>query len=189
MAIRQIVTDGDSILRKKCRDVTAFDQKLGDLLDDMRETLDLAQGLGLAGPQVGVMRRVCLVLEIPDDLESYEDDAEDEIDEIDDTDDTDETEDDNILEKGEFIEFVNPVITSTQGEHFSYEGCLSFPGRNAAIDRPLQATVVAFDRHGNKFERTLVGINARCICHECDHLNGVTILDLADHFLEDVKED
>ncbi len=57
MAIRRIVKEGDPILHKKCREVTQFDEKLHQTLDDMHETLDKAQGAGLAAPQVGICRR------------------------------------------------------------------------------------------------------------------------------------
>lgn len=65
MAIRDIVKDGDSILRKICRPVEVFDEKLAKLLDDMRETMRAADGVGLAGPQVGILRRV-VVIEVGD---------------------------------------------------------------------------------------------------------------------------
>lgn len=61
MATRKILERGDEALTKRCRPVTQFDQRLHDLLDDMRETLALANGYGLAAPQVGILRRVCLV--------------------------------------------------------------------------------------------------------------------------------
>ncbi|MCH5202537.1 MAG: peptide deformylase [Oscillospiraceae bacterium] len=61
MAIRNIVKDGDDILRKKCREVVKFDDRLHTLLDDMAETMHDAEGVGLAGPQVGVLRRVAVV--------------------------------------------------------------------------------------------------------------------------------
>lgn len=61
MAIRDIVKDGDPILRKVCRPVEVFDEKLGKLLDDMRETMKNADGVGLAGPQVGILRRLAVV--------------------------------------------------------------------------------------------------------------------------------
>ncbi len=61
MAIRKIVTKEDSVLHSVCRPVEAFDEKLAQLLDDMHETLEKAQGLGLAAPQVGIRRRVALV--------------------------------------------------------------------------------------------------------------------------------
>ena len=62
MAIRKIVLEGDPCLAKKCRPVTEFNQRLWDLLDDMHETLTDAQGAGLAAPQVGVLRRLALVM-------------------------------------------------------------------------------------------------------------------------------
>lgn len=61
MALRQIITEGDPKLAKVCRPVTSFDQKLHDLLDDMNETLLESGGVGLAAPQVGILRRVVVV--------------------------------------------------------------------------------------------------------------------------------
>ena len=61
MALRNIVKEGDPILAKKCRPVEKFDKKLWQLIDDMIETLEESGGVGLAAPQVGVMRRVCII--------------------------------------------------------------------------------------------------------------------------------
>ena len=61
MAIRNIVKDGDPILKKKCRPVEKFDKKLAILLDDMAETMHQANGVGLAAPQVGMLRRVVVI--------------------------------------------------------------------------------------------------------------------------------
>lgn len=61
MATRKIIEQGDETLTKRCRPVTDFDQRLHQLLDDMRQTLELSHGYGLAAPQVGILRRVCLV--------------------------------------------------------------------------------------------------------------------------------
>lgn len=61
MALRNIVKFGEDILRKKCREVTAFDDRLWVLLDDMLETLKSAEGVGLAAPQVGILRRVVVI--------------------------------------------------------------------------------------------------------------------------------
>ena len=69
MGLRNIVKKGDPSLLKKSREVTNFDARLAALLDDMRETLLQANGLGLAAPQVGVLRRVCLVIETNTDPE------------------------------------------------------------------------------------------------------------------------
>ena len=66
MAIRNIVKEGDPILNKVCRPVTNFDDRLATLLDDMRETMIAADGVGLAGPQVGMMRRLFVVWDTTD---------------------------------------------------------------------------------------------------------------------------
>ena len=69
MALRKIVTVGDPILTKKCRPVTKFDDRLATLLDDMFETMHDANGVGLAGPQVGILRRVVVVDTGEEDIE------------------------------------------------------------------------------------------------------------------------
>ena len=63
MAIRNVVQEGDDVLRKKCFEVTAFDEKLWQLLDDMKDTVREEEGAGLAAPQVGVLRRAVVVEE------------------------------------------------------------------------------------------------------------------------------
>ena len=68
MAIRNIVIQGDPLLTKRCRPVTEFNARLHQLLDDMRDTLTEAQGAGLAAPQVGVLRRVVVVMDDEDQL-------------------------------------------------------------------------------------------------------------------------
>ena len=130
MALRTIVQDGDPILKKVCRPVTKFDDRLGTLLDDMKETLLAANGLGLAGPQVGMMRRLFICLDdrdLPEEVPAnYE---------------------------YKFIEFINPEILELSDEQVElYEGCLSFPGHNGAIKRSKHVKVKAQDRHGEWFE-------------------------------------
>ena len=162
MAIRTIVQDGDPILKKVCRQVTSFDAKLGTLLDDMKETLIQAQGLGLAGPQVGYMRRLFICM---DDREWINDE---------------------IPENPTIIEFVNPEILELSEEKVNlYEGCLSFPGHNGAIERSKHVKVRAQDRNGNWFEMEADDMLARCIQHENNHLDGITIMDLATSFYQD----
>lgn len=61
MAIRNIITQENPLLREKCKEVTEFDDKLGELLDDMIDTMFKANGVGLAGPQISVLKRVAVV--------------------------------------------------------------------------------------------------------------------------------
>ena len=162
MALRTIVQDGDPILKKVCRPVTKFDDRLATLLDDMKETLYEANGWGLAGPQVGVMRRIFISL---DDRNAPEDLPED--------------------ARLPIMEFINPEILELSDEKVElYEGCLSFPGHNGAIQRSKHVKVRAQDRNGEWFELEADDMFARCIQHETNHLDGITIMDLADHFYE-----
>lgn len=167
MALRTIVQDGDPILKKVCRPVTKFDDRLATLLDDMQETLRDADGWGLAGPQVGMMRRLFISLDdrnVPDPMpEDYQ---------------------------MPIVEFVNPEILEMSEEKVElYEGCLSFPGHNGAIARSKHVKVRAQDRHGEWFELEADDMFARCIQHETNHLDGITIMDLATHFYEDEADE
>ena len=67
MPVRQILTDPDPVLYKKCHPVTKFDKRLASLLEDMAQAMLAANGVGLAGPQIGMVRRVCVVLDINND--------------------------------------------------------------------------------------------------------------------------
>lgn len=169
MALRTIVQDGDPILKKVCRPVTSFDDRLATLLDDMQETLLDSDGLGLAGPQVGIMRRLFVCLDerdLPEDGELPED------------------------YEPKFLEFINPeILWQSEEEVMLYEGCLSFPGHNGAIRRPRKVKARAQDRHGNWFEIEAEEMLARCICHESNHLDGITIMDLAEYFYEDQEHE
>lgn len=165
MALRNIIQDGDPVLKKKSRPITKFDDRLAELLDDMGQTMREANGLGLAAPQVGVLRRAFVAL---DESALPEEPTEEEL---------------AAFEPG-ILEFVNPEIVTEEGEERGYEGCLSFPGQYAAIARPLKVKVRAFDRRGTPFEMEAEGLMARCICHETNHLDGITIDDLAEYFYD-----
>ena len=166
MATRDILTQDDPTLTKPSREVTAFDDRLHTLLDDMRETLFQANGVGLAAPQVGVLRRVVLVLDL-----TMEPD-EDEDDEL-------EMELDDLL-----IELINPVIVEEEGEQESYEGCLSIPGLVGLVTRPARVKVRAQDRTGDWFEVEGQGLTARALCHELDHLDGNLYTRLCDELID-----
>ena len=157
MALRNIVKTGDEVLTKMCRPVEKFDVKLWTLLDDMYETMENANGVGLAAPQVGIIRRACIVMEtnVPEGESEY------------------------------FIELVNPEIIEREGEQEGGEGCLSLPERYGAVKRPNRVKVRAQDRNGNTFEVEGTGLTARCFCHEIDHLDGVLFTDRATHMYTD----
>ncbi len=167
MAIRNIVKEGDPILNKVCREITNFDARLATLLDDMHETMIAADGVGLAAPQVGMMRRLFCVWDVRDMPEEIPADY-----------------------VYPMIDFVNPEITEiTEEQETAYEGCLSFPGHTGAVTRPVGVVVRAQDRHGNWFELEAEDLLARIIQHEYDHLVGRTIMESSDYFQEDLDEE
>ncbi len=157
MALRHIVTQEDKILHKVCREQVKFDERLHQLLDDMAETLENANGVGLAAPQVGILRRVVLVIET--NVEEEEDE--------------------------EILELINPIIISSEGEQVGAEGCLSVPGEYGIVRRPSCVTVRAQDRDGKWFKYTGTGLTARCICHELDHLDGHLFTEKAERMLSE----
>ena len=133
MALRNILKEGDETLTKRCRPVTEFNARLHELLDDMAETMTEAQGVGLAAPQVGILRRAVIVLETN----------------------VAEGEDDYI------IELINPEIVESEGEQDGPEGCLSVPGVYGMVKRPERVVVRAQDRKGELFEVEGYGLTAR----------------------------
>ena len=157
MALRNILTEENPTLRKVCRPYTDFNDRLHELLDDMKETLSQANGVGLAAPQVGILRRACIVMEtnVPEGESEY------------------------------FIELVNPEIIERNGEQEGGEGCLSLPEQYGIVKRPNHVKVRAQDRNGNFFEVEGDGLTARCFCHEIDHLDGVLFTDRASRMLSD----
>ena len=114
MAIRKIVEMGkDDILRKHARKVDKFDARLHELLTDMAETMRAGEGVGLAAPQVGVLKRAVVI-----DVSAIREEGD------------------------EVLELVNPEIVSTEGENTVIEGCLSVPGRAGRVVRPEDAPEV-----------------------------------------------
>ena len=155
MALRNILTKEEKRLYKNSREVTEFDARLHQLLDDMTDTLANADGVGLAAPQVGVLRKAVIVEEtnVPEGEDTY------------------------------YIELINPEIIEASGEQEGAEGCLSVPGEYGIVKRPMNVKVRAQDRNGNFFEVEGTGLTARCFCHEIDHLSGVLFTSLASRML------
>ncbi len=147
MAERRIVTYGDPVLREVSEPVEEISQEIKDLVSSMADTLKKANGLGLAAPQVSVLKRVFIV-----DLSAVDINATLKV-------------------------FINPEILKTSGEIEMEEGCLSFPGMYQKIRRASEAKVRATDLDGKVFEMEATGIAARAILHEYDHLEGVLFID------------
>lgn len=160
MAVLPIRITGEPVLHERATEVTAFDDDLRSLVADMFETMDLAPGVGLAGPQVGVGKRLFVY--------SWADDAE-------------------VLHRGAAV---NPVLWITApvpesveelDEDEESEGCLSVPGERFPLRRSEGVLLRALDEHGEPFEVEAHGWLARIFQHEYDHLDGYLYADRLVH--------
>jgi len=145
--------DQSRVLRTKSRKVQKVTRQLVDLAREMLEAMHQAEGVGLAAPQVGVLRRF-FVAELPEDPEDP----------------------DNKLRGQPFILF-NPEIVKSQGEQVGLEGCLSIPGWVGEVARCEQVTVQGLDERGKKVRHKVDGYLARVFQHEIDHLDGILFTD------------
>ena len=159
MGIRTIREMGDDILRKHCKPIKDMTPRIRQLIKDMFETMYDDNGVGLAAPQVGILKRLFVI-----DCFDGEEGASD-----------------------PYV-FINPEILETRGEVTDSEGCLSIPGRFAPVPRPEWVKVRALDKNMQPFELEAEGLLARCICHENDHLDGILYVDKATGPVEYVKE-
>lgn len=145
MALRKVVVRGDEILSKRCREVSEITDRIRETLDDMVDTMREELGVGLAAPQVGVMRRMFVAEPEP----------------------------------GRVYYMINPEIYFEEGSEEEYEGCLSVPGFIGIVERPQKIKIRALDRDGVEQDYEFEGFDARVMCHENDHLNGVLYTDKA----------
>ncbi|SFE38996.1 peptide deformylase [Peptostreptococcaceae bacterium pGA-8] len=145
MALRNVVVEGDDILRKKCREVGVVTNRIRETLQDMVETMRAEMGVGIAAPQVGIMRRMFIAEPEPEKL----------------------------------YYMIDPVIISQEGSQTGDEGCLSVPGMIGTVTRPEKVIIEATDLEGNRKTYEFQGFDARVMCHENDHLNGVLYTDIA----------
>jgi len=145
--IRPILRYGERPLHQPAADVTAFDDGLLRLIDDLIETMYAAPGVGLAATQVGIPLRVFVV-----DVSGGR-------------------------TPSGLITMVNPVFVARDGMQLEEEGCLSVPGFNATVVRPAKATVRGFDRHGVEQTIAGTELLARAFQHEMDHLDGTVFVD------------
>ncbi|MFJ4073844.1 peptide deformylase [Curtobacterium sp. NPDC089991] len=151
MAVLPIRITGEPVLHERAAEVTEFDDDLRSLVADMFETMDLAPGVGLAGPQVGVGKRLFVY--------SY-------------------TDDDEVLHRAAAVNpvlWISPPVPESVDEldeDDESEGCLSVPGERFPLRRSGSALLRAFDEHGEPFEIRADGWLARIFQHEYDHLDG-----------------
>src|SRR5579862_5017435 len=145
--VREILIWPDPTLKKKAAAVSRVDDATRQLIADLFESMYAADGVGLAAPQVGVLKRVIVLDTTPRQPEAKP------------------------------VAMVNPEIVSTEGITTYSEGCLSVPGEGEDVERAAKVTVRFLDREGHKQELTAEGLLAIAIQHETDHLNGVMFVD------------
>ena len=148
MALRPIVLYPDPMLLRPTEKVGEVTEEIRTLVADMVETMYAEPGVGLAANQVGVPLRLMVV-----DVSVGE-------------------------TPGELKVLINPEIVHAEGSQIDEEGCLSFPGVTLEIERPHRVTVEARNLDGGRWTLTGEGFMARAICHEIDHLDGRTFLDV-----------
>src|ERR1700744_6107037 len=141
--VYSIVKFPDPILQRPTEPVTAFDDDLRKLVDDMFESMYAAKGIGLAAPQIGVPKRLTVI-----DL-SFQKNPE------------------------EKIVLINPEIIFREGKQYEEEGCLSLPEIREKVSRAAKVKVRAQDVKGEWFELDGEELLARAFQHEIDHLDGV----------------
>ncbi len=148
MAIKPIQIAPNPVLRKIAEPVEIITDETRQLLDDMAQTMYDAPGIGLAGPQIGELKRL-IVMDC-----SRNDEA------------------------NELWQMVNPEITQFSEESALHEeGCLSIPGHNAEVTRPIWVELRFLDTGGKERQIKAEGLLAACVQHEIDHLNGVLFID------------
>jgi peptide deformylase len=141
-----IVKFPDPILQRPAEPVSVFDDDLRRLVDDMFESMYVAHGIGLAGPQIGIPKRLTVI-----DL-SFQKTPE------------------------EKIALINPELISREGKTFEEEGCLSLPDIREKVARAARIKIRAQDVHGSWFEREADDLLGRAIQHEIDHLDGILFI-------------
>ena len=158
MALREVRLQGDPILKKPCRPVTRMTLRLSILIDDMLETMYSQNGVGLAAPQVGVLRQI-VVVDVGEEGGGT----------------------------GPII-MVNPKVVKTDGEQTGPEGCLSLPGKVGQVTRPEHVVIEALDRRMNPVTIEGDGLLARALCHEVDHLSGHMYTEIVEGPLQDAED-
>ena len=164
--ILRVTQYGEPILRKVGKPITDFDESLAELANDMVDTMYDEEGIGLAAQQVDRALQLCVIdVRPPEGAEvpfNYSFDGK-------------QPPLDLIMP----MAIINPKVTITDATEDVYEeGCLSFPGVNGKVDRPVGVRCEFQDTEGNPHVLEADGLLGRCILHEVDHLNGRLFIDL-----------
>ena len=163
MALRQIRIEGDPILRKISKEVKEVTPRTSELIDDMIESLQHYNGVGLAAVQVGILKRLCIININPEDLDMEK---------------VTVTEGYAVHTDGKDLVVINPeIIVDDEETQTGNEGCLSLPKKWGVVTRPMRLTLKAFDRELKPYEVKAEGLLARAICHECEHMDGKLYID------------
>lgn len=158
MAVLDIIVVDNPVLLKKAKKVDKITPEIRALMNDMIETMRAANGVGLAGPQVGVSQRVIVV-----EYAEGEDEDEEQMQEA-----------EPRPRKKKLYALINPEIIYRSDEMVEgAEGCLSIPGWMGLVDRHVAVGVRGLDRNGRKVKLNLEGWLARIFQHEIDHLDGI----------------
>lgn len=158
--ILPIVAYGDPVLKKKATDIPQDYPELSVLIENMYETMYNANGVGLAGPQVGLSLRIFVIDATP--FAEDESLTEEEVKQL----------------TGLKKVFINPKIDATDGEEWAFnEGCLSIPEINEDVFRPEEITITYLDENLQAHTDTFDGLAARVIQHEYDHIEGILFTD------------
>ncbi|MEO1230269.1 MAG: peptide deformylase [Myxococcota bacterium] len=154
MALREILTFPNPRLNERAEPVEGVDDEIRTLIEDMFETMYDSEGVGLAAPQVGVLKRIIVV-------------------------DCGEREGDESapLQPVQPIAVVNPEVEEAEGKITWKEGCLSIPGFTDDVERAAEVVVTGLDRDGNPLRIEATGLLAVCLQHEIDHLEGTLFVD------------
>ena len=165
MAIRNVVTEGDEILRKHCKEVKEVTPRIRETLEDMLETMRESMGVGIAAPQVGIMRRMFVAQPDPFDEERV------------------------------FYMINPVMLEMSEEKEMGPEGCLSVPDMVGDVERSVRIKIEATGLDGERKVYDFEGFDARVMQHEYDHLDGILYTDKcqnlreADYNEEDFEEE
>ena len=171
MALRRVVTEGDEVLRKKCKEVLVVNDHIKETLLDMLETMRDSYGVGIAAPQIGILRRMFVAVPNPDypELETDEDEAN--------------------KEEEKIYFMINPeIIEHSDNLVEGQEGCLSVPEKAGTVPRYDYIKIKALDFNGKEQIYEFYDWDARVMQHEYDHLDGILYIDRASE-VHDVNEE